>query len=228
VNCREVRFEIGADPNAPLTAAAAEHLGTCADCTQYRREMQSLEKDLRLALGQPLPESSPGPAVTASRWGTRFALKRQWAIAASLIVIGSALLVWSVRPTTSLAADVVAHVAAEPWSWEQTAPIPPAEVDAILRRAGVWLDGNPNVVYARTCQFRGREVPHLVVWTAAGRFTVMVLPEDLVGRPEHFRESGYSGVLIPQRGGTLAILGLHDAGVDTVAPQVARAVRPLR
>ena len=218
MSCREVRFEIGADPDAPLSQAAAEHLSSCADCTRYRREMQRLEKDLRMALGQPLPETTPARAFRPMR--------RQWAIAASLVVIGCGLLFWSVRPTTSLAADVVAHVAGEPASWGETAPVPSAEVDAILRRAGVSLTGAPDVVYARTCMFRGREVPHLVVRTAAGPFTVIVLPDELVTRPEHFEESGYSGVFLPRHGGTLAVLGLGNATVDTVAPQVASALRP--
>jgi hypothetical protein len=155
-------------------------------------------------------------------------MRRQWAIAASLIVIGCALMYFSIRPTTSLAADVVAHVAAEPMSWGQTVPVPAPEVDAILRRAGVELTGTREVVYARTCMFRGHEVPHLVVRTTAGPFTVLVLPDEVVSRPEHFKESGYSGIFLPQRGGTLAVLGLGDTTVDAVAPQVASALRPSR
>jgi hypothetical protein len=225
VSCREVRFEIGSDPDAPLSQAAAEHLATCADCTQYRREMQRLERDLRRALGD--PPAAAGPTAASAGRHVR-PMRHQWAIAASLVVIGFGLLFWSVRPTTSLAADVVAHVAAEPMSWVQTEPVSTTDVDSILRRTGMALTGTHEVVYARTCVFRGREVPHLVVRTAAGPFTVLILPDEIVTRPEHFRESGYSGIFLPQRGGTLAVLGLGNTTVDAVAPQVASALRSTR
>ena len=70
----------------------------------------------------------------------------------------------------------------------------------MLQRTQVQLDSLPRRSHVReTCLFRGRLVPHFVVRTEQGPFTVMILPEERVRAPEHFQESGYSGMLLPGR-----------------------------
>jgi hypothetical protein len=169
------------------------------------------------------PHSAPAPGqsrrVGRSGW-------RGWALAASLIVtIAAGTFLGLLRPADALAADVVAHALGEPDSWSSVADVPPAELDAILQRAGVRLDaGSGDVVYARTCEFRGREIPHLVVRTADGPVTVLVLAGERVAFRNHFSEEGFTGVLVPAGGGSLAVLSRGDARVDEAARLVMRAL----
>ena len=237
MNCQEARLLIGADPRAEQPALE-EHLRECDACRQFRREMRTLESDLRRVL------QGSEPALTATSTGgtigirpiharprhsgpARFMRPSRWALAASLLALaGAGLLLWALQPSATLADDLVAHVNGEPGSWSSTQPPSATRVQAILRAAGVSLDGSEDVIYARTCPFRGREVPHLVVRTADGPYTVMILPDRSVHHLEHFSEGGYMGELVPARGGTLAILGLkgESTHLERVAAEVSRSV----
>jgi Protein of unknown function (DUF3379) len=190
-------------------------------------------------------EAASGPAgaatgtVTTAPWGTirgrgRDAARQPgrprwsgWAIAATVLLgLFATVAVWVLRPSESLAHDVVMHVQSESDSWAQTAPVQPGRVEKVLRRAGVELDSRSgDVVYAQSCPFRGHRVPHLVVMTPHGPVTVLILRHENVKHPEHFHESGMSGVITPAPSGSIAVLVQGDAPVDDVAQQLERSVR---
>jgi hypothetical protein len=228
MNCNEARLLIGAEPHG-TDARLAAHLAGCESCRGFLREMQTLDTHLRSVLER-LPAADPAvtapPAPRPSRWQRLRSRPSLWALAASIVVLVGAALLWTLRPTTTLAAEVVAHVAAEPQSWSSHEHPSAAELAVILRSAGVLLDESGQVSYARRCWFRGHYVPHLVVRTAEGAFTVMILPEHAVRRRERFHEGGYSGELLPAPTGTLAILGLDGdpAVLDRVSAQVRRSI----
>jgi len=243
VNCSEARLAFGAEPQS-LAPALLEHLRGCPACAAFQREMTALDRDVRRALELPVPVSGNAPAAavataaraTVMRIGnarrarahaqSRIARPARWALAASvLLAVAAGALLWSAHPSPSLAADVVKHVEDEPQSWSSTARPAPVVVAAILARSGVALVGGDDVVYARSCWFRGHYVPHLVVRTARGRFTVMILPTEHVRREQHFSEHGYSGVLVPAPHGALAVLGHSELGLDQVVAQTLRSVR---
>src|SRR5579862_2791631 len=102
MNCTAARLQIGADPLGSSPELEA-HLEVCAACRGLREEMRALEVRLRRALEQP-------PELPARRVPRRAAWQ-QWAMAASavLAVVG-VLAVWLLRPSDTLAHEVVAHV----------------------------------------------------------------------------------------------------------------------
>lgn len=147
------------------------------------------------------------------------------ALAASLVLsVGIGILFWTLRPQASLAAGVVGHVVNESSSWAEVAPVDAAETGEVLRGAGVTLDpADTTVTYARLCLFNGHWVPHLIVRTATGPVTVMVLRQERVTAVQSFRQNGYSGVLVPTpAGGTLAVIAQGDPNMD----DVTRALGP--
>jgi hypothetical protein len=229
VNCEEARLLIGSDPRA-IPEALAEHLRSCEACARFRGEMLALEDDLHRALSLPMPVRAERARPTARPAAPRPARtwhSARWALAATVLLgAGIALVLLILRPTDTLAAELVAHVEAEPESWSAAQPLRAPAVEPILSQAGVALaPGAGPVVYARTCHFRGRSVPHLVLRTALGSYTVLVLRGERVTQRRDFSEEGYSGVLLPASGGTLAVLG--RAGLDTsaAADEVARSIR---
>jgi hypothetical protein len=151
------------------------------------------------------------------------------ALAASIVggvVVGSLLWVGSPRP--SLADDLVKHMGHEPEAMVSTSSgADPAEVAAVLDRAGVRMrPGVATVSYASTCRFRGEKVPHLVVQTAAGPMTVMVLRHEKVARPVAFDEDGYAGTIVPAGPGSISVIGhAPTADLDQVAELVRNAVQ---
>lgn len=151
-----------------------------------------------------------------------------WAIAAS-VAIAFTVAIWALRPSDTLARDVVKHIGHEPESWTSTQPVPTAAVNEVLSKAGVALDmSSDKVMYAQSCYVRGHLVPHLVVKTASGPITVIILPDEKVKERTSFHESGMSGVITPAPRGSLAVLAQGDENVDAVAAEVQKSVRWLR
>jgi hypothetical protein len=200
VTCDEARLLIGADPGA-ATTALEEHLATCAACARFRDEMRSLDADIRRALERPPDIARPRSDRQPLHW-------RQWALAASVVLATLAVLgVWLLRPSDTLAREVVGHVQAEPESWLATQHVNAQDIGQALRGAGVALDvTSDRVMYAQSCWFRGHYVPHLVIQTARGPATVLILRHEQVRARRSFHEAGMTGLIIPAEHGSIAVL----------------------
>jgi hypothetical protein len=155
--------------------------------------------------------------------------RRRWyALTAS--ILGGALvgvLLWSNGPHPTLARDLVRHLALEPGVLSATdAPADPTQVQEVLRDSGVRLHANHlgRVTYAHSCPFRGHAVPHLVIQTALGPVTVLVLRDEKVRRPFEFQEEGYAGTIEPAGAGSIAVIGHSRAQARRAAPQVMAAL----
>ena len=94
----------------------------------------------------------------------------------------------------------------------------------MLAAAGVNFDTSYPVVYAMTCPFHGRRVPHLVVQTAAGPVTVMLLANERSATRQEFSEGDLHGVLLPAGGGTVAVLTRGGAMPDATAGELVQGV----
>jgi hypothetical protein len=216
VNCEEARLLIGADPSASAPGLE-EHLQTCPACSHFREEMRALDADIHRAMAHPPP---------AVRVRARPVPWRQWALAASAVLAVFALFaVWLLRPSDTLAHEVVTHVQGEPESWFATQHVSAQGIDKVLRGSGVQLDINSDrIMYAQSCWFRGHYVPHLVVETARGPATVMILRHEEVSAPQKFREAGMTGIIVPAGQGSIAVLARGVVGVDDIAAQMSQDV----
>ena len=70
----------------------------------------------------------------------------------------------------------------------------------------------------------GHYVPHLVVETARGPATVMILRHEEVSAPQKFREAGMTGIIVPAGQGSIAVLARGVVGVDDIAAQMSQDV----
>jgi hypothetical protein len=217
VSCEQARLQIGADPGNS-TAELERHLQDCESCRRFRAEVRTLDANIRRALERP-----PAAAVTA-----RFTANwRPWALAASVLLAMLAVLaVWALRPSDTLAREVVAHVQEEPESWLARQQVDAKSIDSALRSAGVKLDiTSDRITYAQSCWFRDHYVPHLVVQTAQGPVTVMILRNQHVSARRAFHEEGMSGVIVPAPQGSIAVLTRGGANIDGLTAQMLQDVR---
>ena len=216
MSCEHVRLQIGADP-AASGPELEQHLQECESCRQFRAEMRTLDANIRRALERP-PPSVATPRFTATR---------RWALAASVLLAMVAVLsVWLLRPSDTLAHDVVAHVQEEPESWLARQHVDAPGIDSALRGAGVKLDiASDRISYAQSCWFRGHYVPHLVVQTTHGPVTVLILRNQHVSWRRTFHEDGMSGVIVPAPPGSIAVLTPKGANVDAAATEMQQVVR---
>lgn len=235
MNCNDARSALAADPRSD-DRTLLDHLAGCDACAAYAADMHELDLELRKALEVPVPEiplpAVPGDDVAPTQVPTPIrrtlhrATTRRYALAASLA--GVALLVgvlWTAFPRESLASAVVGHMSHEPEAWTATASLPRSEVDAIMAASGLRLVADaPDVTYANSCWFRGRYVPHLVVRTAAGPVTVLVLPHHAVDRNVRIDEQGYRGELLPAPRGSIAVLERDGGDLQEVAERVLASI----
>ena len=213
--CAHARIAIGGEPHA-LPPEVTAHLTTCAACRQFHAETMALDGRLRAALELPLSKfRKAAPAPTR-----RFALAASVALA---VLVGGSF--WLFRPQSALADEVVDHVRHESGSWSSHEVLSAAELADVLRQAGVTFDTSMPVVYAMACPFHGRLVPHLVVQTASGPMTVMLLAHEKVGERQEFSEGGFQGVLLPAGEGSVAVLMQNGKVPESVATQVLSEVR---
>jgi Protein of unknown function (DUF3379) len=213
--CREARLAIGGDPHE-LSPELREHLATCAACTRFRNETLALEGRLRAALELPLVEFRKPAAAPAPR----FALAASVVLA---VLIGGGF--WLLKPQPALAGDVLEHVKHEAASWDAHEVLTPSQIADVLRTAGVQFDSSMPVVYASACPFHGRRVPHLVVQTADGPLTVMLLAHEKVSLRQEFSEGGFHGVLLPAGEGSVAVLARDGNVPDAAAEKLLSGVR---
>jgi hypothetical protein len=220
---RALRVALPSDPpQAPDASLAAD--GSLA-------ANASLAPDASLASAKVVPLRAK-----SSRAALRLPARRKgWlAMAASVLVafvVAGGL--WLSDPGPSLAADVVTHMSGEPQAWRRTdVPVPSTKLEVVLRDSHLHLanaSGTGIVSYANSCQFRGHQVPHLVIQTAAGPVTVMVLVHERASKPMQFDEQGYRGVIVPVAGhGSLAVLTRGAATdiktIDAIAHRVLDSI----
>ncbi|HEY0767726.1 MAG TPA: DUF3379 family protein [Steroidobacteraceae bacterium] len=219
MSCEDTRLLIGADPGA-TTPALEEHLRTCPACASFRDEMRALDRDIRRALERPADMGRPRAGRQA--W-------RQWALAASVVLATLAVLgLWLLRPNDTLAREVVAHVQKEPESWLATQHVSAQDIERALRGAGIALNvTSDRIMYAQSCWFHGHYVPHLVVQTARGPATVLILRHEQVRERRTFHEAGMSGVIAPAEHGSIAVLVRGGGSLDDIAAQMQQDMRSI-
>jgi Protein of unknown function (DUF3379) len=207
------------------------HRDSCAECRAFTEQLLRFEARLERALLVEIPVKAAvlpfarqiGAARNSRRW-----LALAASVALALVIAGG---IWLTLPQSSLAADVVAHMAGEPDAWRRTdVPVANSELNTVLRDSKLRLKQDAGIVsYASSCEFRGHKVPHLVVQTQSGPVTVMVLVHEPVRNPERFDEQGYRGTIVPVPGhGSLAVL-MRDsetgkADVERIAARVDAAI----
>jgi hypothetical protein len=175
---------------------------------------------IRRALAEPPDVRVRAAPRAVPRW-------REYALAAGVaLAMTAGLAVWLLRPSDTLAREVVAHVEGEPDSWLSSHGVSAGEIGHALQRSGIGLDlASDRIVYAQSCWFRGHYVPHLVVQTAQGPATVLILRNQRVNARQTFHEAGMSGVIVPAPQGSLAVLTRGGANVETLAMQMQQDVR---
>jgi hypothetical protein len=221
MSCREYRLVIGAEP-AGSTPELEAHLQGCTSCREFRREMRTLDGEIHRALAldvDAMPRAAPPRPAKLGR--------PRWALAASIVVaIIGGFALWSADPRSSLARDIVDHMKYEPHAWVATMPVDQSALTRVFGRIGLNVDPveGGEIVFVETCFVRGKLVPHFVVRTEKGPYTVLILADEQVEQEQRFATQGYTGILVPSDRGTIAILNRNASDPHEQAERVMRAL----
>jgi Protein of unknown function (DUF3379) len=223
----QFRTALMADPRSE-DAQLRAHREECAQCRAYAERLLEFEARLERAMRVRLPgraQTAPFARKTASAGPPT----RRWLAIAASVLLGVAVAggVYLSLPQRSLAAAVVAHMAGEPGAWQRTdVAVDAPALAEVLKDSKLQLKPQAGIVsYASSCSFRGHVVPHLVVQTASGPVTVMVLVHEPVRKSMEFNEQGYRGTIVPIAGhGSIAVLmrgsRISREEIDRIAARV--------
>ena len=216
----QYRAAIMADPHN-ADAELRAHREACAECRAFTEKLLKFESRLERALRVDIPPKADVLPFARKR-GSAATAPRRWMALAASILLGAAIVggVWLSLPQPSLAAAVVAHMAGEPEAWQRTEAVPQPELADVLKDSKLRLKPDAGIVsYASSCAFRGHRVPHLVVQTAKGPVTVMVLVHEAARQVTPFDSEGYRGTIVPVPGhGSIAVL-MRDSGISAAEIQ---------
>jgi Protein of unknown function (DUF3379) len=211
----QYRAAIMADPHN-ADAELRAHREACAECRAFTEKFLKFESRLERALRVDIPPRADVLPFARKR-GSAATAPRRWMALAASVLLGAAIVggVWLSLPQPSLAAAVVAHMAGEPEAWQRTEAVPQPELADVLKDSKLRLKPDAGIVsYASSCAFRGHRVPHLVVQTAKGPVTVMVLVHESARQVTPFDSEGYRGTIVPVPGhGSIAVL-MRDSGIS--------------
>jgi len=153
--------------------------------------------------------------------------RRRWASLAGSILAGVLVgaLLWSSGSRGPLGPAVLEHVVAEPEALGDASPLGAAAIAELLERDGVrLLPGSGPVTHASRCRLRGHPAIHLVLQAEDGPVTLLVLRHERVDAPVSFAGDGFSGRIVPDGPGSLAVVAAAGTDLDRIAARMQAAV----
>jgi len=232
MNCMEFRRILLTDPGVG-DPEFARHRRDCRDCTDTVERSAHFERRLREAVDIDVPENLASRILLkqsfeaqAERpwWRTR----RAYALAASmLLMVGLVTLaLTSHLQQRRLSEEFVALVNGAPDALAAGVPVSSSDISAALEPVGLDLDGEiGDVTYAGRCLVRGKLSGHIVVQGDTAPITVFLINEQLVSDRATIRSNHYTGVVLPQGSGTIAIVSLPGEALEKVEARVRSAIR---
>jgi len=232
MNCIEFRRMLLTEPGG-TDAAFAEHRRSCPECAEAVERSAHFERILREAVNVPVPEhlasrillkQSFQPRRESPWWRTR----RAYALAAGvLLVMGLSFIALSGHlQQRRLSEEFVALINGAPYALTANQAVSSSEISAALEPAGLDLEGSiGDVTFAGRCIVRGKLSGHIVLKGDTAPITVFLIGDALVSDRATIRSDNYSGVVLPQGSGTIAILGSPGETLEDVEARVRSAIR---
>lgn len=232
MNCLEFRRMLLTDPFSEDPEFVAHRQG-CDECARVLERSARFERNLRQAMRVEVPEdlasrillkqSFAEPKVP--RWWRR---GRSLALAASVLIavglVGLGLL--SEIRDHRLSQEFVALVKGAPYALAATGPVSSDDVSSALGPVGLDLAGSiGKVTFASRCLVRGRLAGHLVLQGESAPVTVFLVPFSMVDKRATIHSSHYSGVVVPQGNGTIAIVSSPGEALEGIEARVRSAIR---
>lgn len=232
MNCIEFRRMLLIEP-ASVDAEFAEHRRACPSCADAVERSAHFERRLRAAINIDVPENLASRILLKQSFEPRVA--RPWwrrrgvyALAASLLLalglVG--LQLNSHVQERRLSEEFVALVNGAPYALTLSKPISSREITAALQPTGLDLEGSiGKVTFAGRCLVRGKVSGHIVLQGETAPVTVFLIREQLVASRAVINSDFYSGVVLPQGSGTIAIVSAPGESLDKVEAQLRSAIR---
>jgi hypothetical protein len=215
MNCLDFRRAILANPRQ-LDEAARAHSLECAGCRDFLDRQRDLDAELFAAMQVPPPDGLADRILVAR--GLRPARRPMaWAVAATIVLAMGIAWVGGSRIIggDALGREAIAHVIHEPQALTIAHAVASDMLPALLADQGLKAVASlGQVSYATFCPMGERIARHLVVRTAEGPVTLLLMPDDPAGRRRALTEGdGLAALVLPAARGSIAIVAASPAQV---------------
>ena len=216
MNCEHFRKSLLQDPSCS-DAEFLQHKEQCSSCRTEWEKVQAFEHALRRVILQP---GSPVRKVDLPPLRRRL-WQRAWVKAASLVLlllgsVGGYSLARHMLSQDSLAELVLHHVEREPGPLRETRLLDDMSVVAVFASLGFEFRSLvEGITAAAPCWIRKGKGLHMVLRGSEGAVTVLLMPGEYLDERRQLRSPRWSGTLLPEQWGSMAVLA--EAGEDTVA-----------
>lgn len=222
MNCLDFRRVILVNPRQ-LNAGAQAHTLECVACRAFLERQREMDSELFGAL-QVSPPDGFADRILVAR-GLRPAARNRWlAMAATVVLaVGVGLVV---RPYFGdpIGREAIAHYFHEPEALTVAQAIGSDMLPAMLAQQGMkMVQTLGQVTYSQLCPMGSQKAQHLVVRTATGPVTLLLMSEDAGGRSRSVTErDGMTAITIPAARGTIAIVAASLPQALAVEKALAR------
>lgn len=226
MNCLDVRRILSTD-SSHNRLELEEHLASCSSCARFVVETEQFEAVLSEALHIDVPDGLADRIILsksmAAKRDKRQRRNKYFAIAASLFLtvnlVGGLLYI-----NAPYALDQVAlrHVVDEEHHLYEKNNIQLAQLNNVLKALNVRLDKNiGKTTYAGLCHIRKYRGGHVVMQGKTSPVTLLLMPGEYVSQQASMNNSKFSGVILPIKNGSVAIISKDKTDLE----HYTRAVR---
>lgn len=205
MNCLEFRRAVLLDPNR-LDTESLVHAEHCDACREFLGQARELEAQLENALQIPLPHGLEERAVRHALESPRISRRQALAAGLALAAAAGVGVMWKRDDPLALAGiDFVVFEEAQ--AILDAKPADPAALRRAAVRTGVTLPAQLGELrYVGTCPFAGTIAHHVVLKTAFGKATLLLLPDRPLGSRAVASARGLEAAITPANGGSVAII----------------------
>jgi hypothetical protein len=232
MNCIEFRRTLLTDP-AAVDPEFVAHRRSCPECADAVERSARFERRLLEAINIDVPENlasrillkqSFEPHAERPWWYRRkvYALAASLLLAVALVSLGLTAELEQRR----LSKEFVALVNGAPYALATSEPVSSGEISATLEPAGLDLKGSiGDVTFAGRCLVRGKVSGHIVLQGDTAPVTVFLISEQLVADRATINSDHYSGIVLSEGTGTIAIVSAPGEALEKVEARVRSAIR---
>lgn len=208
------------------TSDQVRHMSECARCAAFADELDGLDRGLQAAMLVPVPEG------LADRILLRLKLRgRRWfgeIALAAMLLLGLGVSLWQTETTarSELGKRMIAHVLSEPHVFTMEEDIPGERVAGAMASVGGLLRGTiGNVTFMEHCKTLDPGATHLVVRTAYGSASVVLLPHSIQRSTVQVADQGLVAIVFPAQRGSISVVAQSAGTADMVGAIVRNALR---